>query len=120
MLYYMEVSSRKTAKYRPLGCQITAGVECDNEFDALLHCGAQHKTGEYWATQRQQNTAREEFDSEEVARYICEKIAIEEADFLSDKTKDKFRSLYRLIAERIRQQQNLMANQSSDKKKMSV
>ena len=62
----------------------------------------------------------EEFDSEEVARYICEKIAIEEADFLSDKTKDKFRSLYRLIAERIRQQQNLMAGQNSDKKKMSV
>ena len=62
----------------------------------------------------------EKFDSEEVARYICEKIAIEEADFLSDKTKDKFRSLYRLIAERIRQQQNLMASQNSDKKKMSV
>ena len=62
----------------------------------------------------------EEFDSEEVARYICEKIAIEEADFLSDKTKDKFRSLYRLIAERIRQQQNLMSSQNSDKKKMSV
>jgi predicted ATP-dependent endonuclease of OLD family len=62
----------------------------------------------------------EEFDSEEVARYICEKIAIEEANFLSDKTKDKFRSLYRLIAERIRQQQNLMASQNSDKKKMSV
>ena len=62
----------------------------------------------------------EEFDSEEVARYICEKIAIGEADFLSDKTKDKFRSLYRLIAERIRQQQNLIASQDSDKKKMSV
>nr|AIE98337.1 hypothetical protein [uncultured marine thaumarchaeote KM3_05_F10] len=62
----------------------------------------------------------EEFDSEEVARYICEKIAIGEADFLSDKTKDKFRSLYRLIAERIRQQQNLIASQGSDKKKMSV
>ena len=51
---------------------------------------------------------------------ICEKIAIGEADFLSDKTKDKFRSLYRLIAERIRQQQNLIASQDSDKKKMSV
>ena len=62
----------------------------------------------------------DEFDSEEVARYICEKIAIGEADFLSDKTKDKFRSLYRLIAERIRQQQNLMVSQGSDKKKMSV
>jgi len=62
----------------------------------------------------------EEFDSEEVARYICEKIAIGEADFLSDKTKDKFRTLYRLIAERIRQQQNFMASENSGKKKMSV
>ena len=62
----------------------------------------------------------EEFDSEEVARYICEKIAIGEADFLSDKTKDRFRSLYRLIAERIRQQQNLMVSEGSDKKKMSI
>ena len=62
----------------------------------------------------------EDFDSEEVARYICEKIAIGEAEFLSDKTKDRFRSLYRLIAERIRQQHNLMASQGSDKKKMSI
>ncbi len=61
------------------------------------------------------------FDSEEVCRYICEKIAINEADFLSDKTRDRFRSLYRLIAERIRQQQNLMSNENSTKrKKMSV
>ena len=43
-----------------------------------------------------------------------------EADFLSDKTKEKFRSLDRLIAERIRQQQNLMASQGSDKRKMSI
>ena len=63
----------------------------------------------------------DEFDSEEVCRYICEKIAIKEADFLSDKTKDRFRSLYRLIAERIRQQQNLISNQNIDKqKKMRV
>ena len=63
----------------------------------------------------------DEFDSEEVCRYICEKIAINEADFLSDKTKDRFRSLYRLIAERIRQQQNLISNQNIDKqKKMRV
>ena len=63
----------------------------------------------------------EDFDSEEVCRYICEKIAIEEADFMSDKTKDRFRSLYRLIAERIRQQHNLISNQNIDKrKKMSV
>ena len=48
----------------------------------------------------------EEFNNEEITRYICEKIALEETDFLSDKTKDQFRSLYRLIAERIRQYQN--------------
>jgi predicted ATP-dependent endonuclease of OLD family len=46
------------------------------------------------------------FDNEEITRYICEKIALGETDFLSDKTKDQFRSLYRLIAERIRQYQN--------------
>ena len=63
----------------------------------------------------------EKFDNEEVCRYICEKIAINEAEFLSDKTRDRFRSLYRLIAERIRQQQNLLSSQSSEKKrKMSV
>ena len=63
----------------------------------------------------------ENFDSEEVCRYICEKIATNEAEFLTDKTKDRIRSLYRLIAERIRQQQNLLSNQSSEKRrKMSV
>ena len=48
----------------------------------------------------------DEFNNEEITRYICEKITLEETDFLSDKTKDQFRSLYRLIAERIRQYQN--------------
>ncbi len=48
-----------------------------------------------------------QFDNEEITRYICEKITLEETDFLSDKTKDQFRSLYRLIAERIRQYQNV-------------
>ncbi|SHO45106.1 conserved hypothetical protein [Nitrosotalea sinensis] len=47
------------------------------------------------------------FDREDICRYICEKIVLDETDFLSDKTKDQFRSLYRLIAERIRQNQNL-------------
>ncbi|MEO9306833.1 MAG: AAA family ATPase [Nitrososphaera sp.] len=47
------------------------------------------------------------FDREDICRYICEKIVLGETDFLSDKTKDQFRSLYRLIAERIRQNQNL-------------
>jgi predicted ATP-dependent endonuclease of OLD family len=48
-----------------------------------------------------------QFDNEEITRYICEKITLEETSFLSDKTKDQFRSLYRLIAERIRQYQNV-------------
>ncbi len=56
-----------------------------------------------------QHLGWEKFDREEICRYICEKIAINETDFLTDKTKDQFRSLYRLIAERIRQNQNLIS-----------
>jgi predicted ATP-dependent endonuclease of OLD family len=55
------------------------------------------------------------FDNEEITRYICEKIALGETDFLSDKTKDQFRSLYRLIAERIRQYQNAAIKTDLDK-----
>ncbi|MDE1866725.1 MAG: AAA family ATPase [Thaumarchaeota archaeon] len=56
-----------------------------------------------------QHLGWEKFDREEICRYICEKISIGETDFLTDKTKDQFRSLYRLIAERIRQNQNLVS-----------
>ena len=56
-----------------------------------------------------QHLGWEKFDREEICRYICEKIALGEADFLSDKTKDQFRVLYRLIVERIRQNQNLVS-----------
>lgn len=56
-----------------------------------------------------QNLGWERFDREEICRYICEKIALNETDFLTDKTKDQFRALYRLIAERIRQNQNLVS-----------
>jgi len=56
-----------------------------------------------------------EFDNEEVTRYICEKITLEETDFLTDKTKDQFRSLYRLIAERIRQYQNVAVKSDLDR-----
>ena len=55
------------------------------------------------------------FDNEEITRYICEKITLGETDFLSDKTKDQFRSLYRLIAERIRQYQNAAIKTDLDK-----
>lgn len=55
------------------------------------------------------------FNNEDITRYICEKIALEETDFLSDKTKDQFRSLYRLIAERIRQYQNVTTKSDLDK-----
>jgi len=48
------------------------------------------------------------FDNEEITRYICEKITFDDADFLTDKTRDRFRSLYRLMAERIRQYQNVI------------
>jgi hypothetical protein len=61
-----------------------------------------------WADHR--DDGWNEFDIEEIARYICEKIALRQADFLSDKTKDQFRGLFRLIAERIRQHQNVTAH----------
>ncbi len=60
-----------------------------------------------------QHMGWEKFDREEICRYICEKIVLGETDFLSDKTKDQFRSLYRLIAERIRQNQNLVSQTST-------
>lgn len=63
-----------------------------------------------------QHLGWEKFDKEEICRYICEKIALNEADFLSDKTKDQFRGLYRLIAERIRQNQNLVSQSSFPKR----
>jgi predicted ATP-dependent endonuclease of OLD family len=60
-----------------------------------------------------QQSGWENFDREEICRYICEKMVLGETDFLSDKTKDQFRSLYRLIAERIRQNQNLVSQTST-------
>jgi predicted ATP-dependent endonuclease of OLD family len=60
-----------------------------------------------------QHLGWEKFDREEICRYICEKIVLGETDFISDKTKDQFRSLYRLIAERIRQNQNLVSQTST-------
>jgi predicted ATP-dependent endonuclease of OLD family len=47
-----------------------------------------------------------EFEKEEVCRYICGKIASGTVNFLTEKTRDRTRTLYRIIAERIRQYQN--------------
>ncbi len=55
------------------------------------------------------------FDNEEITRYICEKISLGEAGFLTDKTKDQFRSLYRMIAERIRQHKDFVSKDDKDK-----
>ena len=55
------------------------------------------------------------FENEEITRYVCEKIYLEEAGFLSDKTKDQFRTLYRLIAERIRQYENVASRAHLDR-----
>ena len=44
-----------------------------------------------------------DFDHVDITRYICNKIATEETDFLSSGTRDSFRSLYRTIAEHISQ-----------------
>jgi predicted ATP-dependent endonuclease of OLD family len=67
--------------------------------------GMLEKLRKIWQEHREEDWG--EFDNEEITRYICEKITLEETSFLSDKTKDQFRSLYRLIAERIRQYQNI-------------
>ncbi len=56
-----------------------------------------------------QHLGWEKFEPEEICRYISQKIASNEADFLSDKTKDQFRAIFRLIAERIRQNQNIVS-----------
>ncbi len=66
-----------------------------------------------WEDHREDNWGT--FENEEITRYICEKIALDEADFLSDKTRDNFRSLYRLIAERIRQYENIAARGELDR-----
>jgi len=55
------------------------------------------------------------FEIEDITRYICQKITLGETEFLSDKTKDQFRSLYRMIAERIRQYQNAGIKTDLDK-----
>ena len=75
--------------------------------------GILEKLRKIWQDHREEDW--EEFDNEEITRYICEKIALEDASFLSDKTKDQFRSLYRLIAERIRQYQNVVTKPDLDK-----
>lgn len=67
--------------------------------------GMVNKLRKIWSEHNEEDWG--EFDNEEITRYICEKIALEETEFLSDKTKDQFRSLYRLIAEQIRQYQNV-------------
>jgi hypothetical protein len=75
--------------------------------------GILEKLRNIWEEHREEDWGK--FDNEEITRYICEKITLEEAKFLSDKTKDQFRSLYRLIAERIRQYQNVVAKPDLDK-----
>ena len=50
------------------------------------------------------------FEKEEVCRYVCRKIALGEANFLSEKTRENLRLLYRLISERIRKYQNISPN----------
>ncbi|MCA9827818.1 MAG: AAA family ATPase [Nitrosopumilus sp.] len=75
--------------------------------------GVLEKLKKIWQEHREDDWG--EFDNEEVTRYICEKITLEETDFLTDKTKDQFRSLYRLIAERIRQYQNVSVKSDLDR-----
>jgi len=72
------------------------------------HSGVLENLHSIWEEHKEDDWGR--FENEEITRYICEKISLGEADFISDKTKDMFRSLYRLIAERIRQYQNVVSD----------
>ncbi len=91
-----EIRLRKEG-YSNLTSQEVASREKRGVLDNLKKIWEEHKDDNW-----------EQFDNEEITRYICEKITLNETDFLSDKTKDQFRSLYRLIAERIRQYQNVV------------
>lgn len=71
------------------------------------------KLNEIWQDHIEDEWGR--FDNEEITRYICEKITLNEANFLSDATRDRFRSLYRLMAERIRQYQNVVTKADLDR-----
>ena len=92
-----EIRLRKEG-YSNLTSQEVASREKKGVLDNLKKIWEEHKDND-WG----------QFDNEEITRYICEKITLNETDFLTDKTKDQFRSLYRLIAERIRQYQNVVA-----------
>jgi predicted ATP-dependent endonuclease of OLD family len=92
-----EVKLRKEG-YKALGREAIASRGKRSIIDNL---------NEIW--KENQHVGWEKFEREEICRYICGKIALGETDFLTDKTKDQFRSLYRLIAERIRQNQNLVS-----------
>ena len=83
------------------------------DMDAADGAGILNKLRKIWQDHSDDDWGK--FDNVEITRYICEKIALEETAFLSDKTKDRFRSLYRLIAERIRQYQNTAAKPDLDK-----
>ncbi len=65
-----------------------------------------------WEDRREDGWGK--FDNEEITRYVCEKITLGQTEFLTDKTKDQFRSLYRLIAERIRQYENAASRSEAE------
>lgn len=77
------------------------------------HTGVLDNLDAIWEDHKEDGWGK--FENEEITRYICEKIALSETDFLTDKSKDQFRSLYRLIAERIRQHQNVVSKADTDK-----
>ncbi|WOV92601.1 MAG: AAA family ATPase [Candidatus Nitrosoabyssus spongiisocia] len=87
--------------------------------DILKHPGSSiiSKLDHVWNTH--DSDGWEKFNKEEITRYICEKIALNDAIFITDKTKDAIRTLYRLITERIIQYKN-MTSQSTQKSFIST
>lgn len=84
-----------------------------DDVTARGHSGVLDNLNSIWEEHKEDGWGR--FNNEEITRYICEKITLGETDFLTDKTKDQFRSLYRLVAERIRQYQNVVSKGDAGK-----
>jgi hypothetical protein len=89
-----------------------------DEVKAKNKSGVLENLQSIWEEHREDGWGK--FDNEEITRYICEKISLGETGFLTDKTKDQFRSLYRLIAERIRQHQDFVSRDDKGKVRAKV
>ena len=77
------------------------------------HPGVLENLNTIWEEHKEDGWGK--FENEEITGTFVKRLRLENRTFLSDKTKDRFRSLYRLIAERIRQHQNVVSKADVNK-----